>query len=37
MLSAYYETRGWAVETGKPSEEKLLWLGLDDVANDLWG
>ena len=37
MLSAYYEARGWDVETGKPSQEKLLELGLDDVAKDLWG
>ena len=36
MLSAYYDARGWDIETGKPSREKLLWLGLDDVATDLW-
>ena len=36
MLSAYYKARGWDVETGKPSREKLLELGLDDVAKDLW-
>jgi aldehyde:ferredoxin oxidoreductase len=36
MLDAYYEARGWDVETGKPSEEKLLLLGLDEVAQDLW-
>jgi len=35
MLSAYYEVRGWDVETGKPSREKLIELGLDDVENDL--
>ena len=37
ILSAYYEARGWDKETGKPSREKLLELGLDDVAQDLWG
>jgi aldehyde:ferredoxin oxidoreductase len=37
MLYAYYQARGWDDETGKPSREKLLQLGLDDVANDLWG
>jgi aldehyde:ferredoxin oxidoreductase len=36
MLSAYYEARGWDMESGKPSHEKLLELGLEDVANDLW-
>lgn len=37
MLSAYYEARGWDVETGKPSNEKLVELGLNDVENDFWG
>jgi aldehyde:ferredoxin oxidoreductase len=37
MLSAYYQHRGWDMETGKPSYEKLLELGLEDVAIDLWG
>jgi aldehyde:ferredoxin oxidoreductase len=37
MLSAYYEARGWDAETGKPSREKLLELGLFDVKEDLWG
>ena len=27
---------GWDPETCKPGKEKLLELGLDDVANDLW-
>ena len=36
ILSAYYEARGWEMETGKPSPEKLLELGLDDVVKDLW-
>jgi aldehyde:ferredoxin oxidoreductase len=37
MLLAYYEARGWDWETGKPSQEKLSALGLDEIANDLWG
>ena len=37
MLSAYYEARGWDIETGKPLREKLSELGLEDVAMDLWG
>ncbi len=37
MLSAYYDTRGWDWETGKPSREKLVELGLEEVAGDLWG
>jgi aldehyde:ferredoxin oxidoreductase len=32
MLSAYYEARGWDPETGKPTREKLLELGLEDLA-----
>lgn len=36
MLAAYYEARGWDLATGKPSKEKLLELGLQDVAKDLW-
>jgi aldehyde:ferredoxin oxidoreductase len=37
MLYTYYEARGWDNETGYPSRQKLLDLGLDDVAQDLWG
>ena len=37
MLSAYYEARGWDLETGKPSPQKLIELELEDVAKDLWG
>jgi aldehyde:ferredoxin oxidoreductase len=35
MLSAYYQARGWDWETGKPSQEKLLQLGLDEIAIEL--
>ena len=37
MLAAYYEARGWDWETGKPTREKLLELGLNEVVKDLWG
>ncbi len=37
MLSAYYEARGWDAETGRPTRERLSQLGLDDIAEDLWG
>ena len=37
MLVAYYEARGWDLSTGKPTKEKLLELGLNEAAQDLWG
>ena len=37
MLIAYYQARGWDEETGKPSRRKLLELGMEDIAKDLWG
>lgn len=36
MLLAYYEARGWDAETGRPLPEKLLELGLQEIASDLW-
>jgi aldehyde:ferredoxin oxidoreductase len=36
MLDAYYTARGWDPETGRPTKERLLALGLDDIATDLW-
>jgi aldehyde:ferredoxin oxidoreductase len=36
MLFYYYEARGWDYESGKPLKGKLIELGLDDVAEDLW-
>ncbi len=35
MLDEYYEARGWDVETGAPSREKLEELGLGYVADQL--
>ena len=36
MLREYYEYRSWDWETGKPSREKLLELGMSQVAEDLY-
>ncbi len=36
MLYTYYEARGWDLQTGYPTRTKLLELGLEDVARDLW-
>jgi aldehyde:ferredoxin oxidoreductase len=36
MLEAYYEARGWDKVTGRPSKEKMLELGMDEIANDLY-
>ena len=36
MLEAYYEARQWDRVTGKPSKDKLMELGMDEVASDLW-
>jgi aldehyde:ferredoxin oxidoreductase len=37
MLKAYYTARGWDRVTGWPTKEKLIALGLEDIARDLWG
>jgi len=31
-LDEYYEARGWDKKTSKPTKEKLIQLGLQDVA-----
>ncbi len=36
LLKEYYNFRGWDWETGKPSKEKLIELGLSHVADDLY-
>ncbi len=36
MLDAYYLVRGWDPQTGYPTKEKLLSLGLGWVVEDLW-
>jgi len=35
MLSQFYKTRGWDVQTGIPTNETLGKLGLQDVAQEL--
>jgi aldehyde:ferredoxin oxidoreductase len=37
MLHAYYGSRDWDLVSGYPTRGKLLALGLDDVAAELWG
>ncbi|UCB42117.1 MAG: aldehyde ferredoxin oxidoreductase family protein [Dehalococcoidales bacterium] len=36
LLREYYDYRKWDWETGKPTKDKLLELGLEDAARDLW-
>ncbi|MFN2272926.1 MAG: aldehyde ferredoxin oxidoreductase C-terminal domain-containing protein, partial [Anaerolineae bacterium] len=36
LLEDYYALRDWDWETGKPSRERLIELGLPDIAADLW-
>jgi aldehyde:ferredoxin oxidoreductase len=36
MKDAYYALRGWDVNSGIPSHEKLRELALELVADDLW-
>jgi len=35
MLDEYYTVRGWDLNTGIPKKEKLIELGLEDVAKDI--
>jgi aldehyde:ferredoxin oxidoreductase len=37
MLKEFYTVSAWDWETGKPGKEKLLHLGLQQQAKDLWG
>jgi aldehyde:ferredoxin oxidoreductase len=36
MLKDYYNYRGWDWESGKPKKDKLMELGLERVAEDLY-
>ncbi|MCJ7625486.1 MAG: hypothetical protein MUO76_18485 [Anaerolineaceae bacterium] len=36
LLERYYRARGWVVETGWPSADKLKQLGLDDVVFEIY-
>ncbi|GAB4504685.1 MAG: aldehyde ferredoxin oxidoreductase family protein [Anaerolineales bacterium] len=35
MLNAYYAARNWDPVTGRPTQDKLISLGLEEVADDL--
>lgn len=37
MLKEYLEEMDWSLDSAKPSARKLVELGLEDVAQDLWG
>jgi aldehyde:ferredoxin oxidoreductase len=36
MLSAYYQARGWEPGSGKPTAERLVALGMPEIANGIW-
>ena len=36
MLKSYYQFRGWDWKTGRPTKEKLLELGLNQVAAEMY-
>ena len=36
LLEEYYAVRDWDWQTGKPSHDRLVSLGLPDVAAELW-
>ncbi|MFC1937377.1 aldehyde ferredoxin oxidoreductase family protein [Chloroflexota bacterium] len=36
QVREYYKAMGWDPKTGKPVKDKLVELGLEDVARDLW-
>jgi len=36
MVTEYYQAMDWDVDTGKPSKKKLVDLGLEDMARELW-
>ena len=37
MLDEYYTARGWDLNTGVPTKEKLAELGLEYVADEMAG
>jgi aldehyde:ferredoxin oxidoreductase len=37
LLRDYYTVRDWDWRTGRPSRERLVGLGLPEIAADLWG
>jgi len=37
QVEEYFKSMDWDLKTGKPLRKKLIELGLEDVARDLWG
>ena len=37
MIERNFKALDWDLESTKPSKEKLVKLGLDDIARDMWG
>ena len=37
LIEEYYAHRDWDWATGKPSRDKLISLGLPEIAEELWG
>jgi aldehyde:ferredoxin oxidoreductase len=37
QVEEYFNSMDWDLKTGKPRRKKLLELGLEDLASDLWG
>jgi aldehyde:ferredoxin oxidoreductase len=37
LIEEYYTQRDWDWKTGKPSRDKLVSLGLPEIAEELWG
>ncbi|GAB4352770.1 MAG: aldehyde ferredoxin oxidoreductase family protein [Candidatus Abyssubacteria bacterium] len=37
LMKDFYEAAGWDWNTGKPTRERLVALGLNEAAKDLWG
>jgi aldehyde:ferredoxin oxidoreductase len=36
LMEEYYVRREWDWESGRPSREKLISLGLPEIADELW-
>lgn len=37
MLKEYYAQREWDWASGRPSRDKLMTLGMDEIVNQVWG
>ncbi|MDB9822946.1 aldehyde ferredoxin oxidoreductase family protein [Deltaproteobacteria bacterium] len=36
LKKGYFEAMGWDLETGKPNQQTLVYLGLDKLTENLW-